>query len=212
MARPTSISGHPTAVGNAHVRQSVMGGVNGATSASAKERSPPKQRRPVSYQPTTSTAIPIPINTAAPSSRQHARPAPAAPPAASTQKRNDKERSAADRERDKEDPKSIGPWRIGRTIGKGSSGRVKIAKHSQTGQYAAIKIVPKHALLTSRMSINEAGAKVRHNDDPRARVLTLFEQADKALLGIEREIVIMKLIEHANVMRLYDVWETANEL
>lgn len=37
-------------------------------------------------------------------------------------------------------------------------------------------------------------------------------QQDKALLGIEREIVIMKLIEHPNVMRLYDVWETQSEL
>ena len=39
-----------------------------------------------------------------------------------------------------------------------------------------------------------------------------IRQADKALLGIEREIVIMKLIEHPNVMRLYDVWETGNDL
>ncbi|WWC90046.1 uncharacterized protein L201_004977 [Kwoniella dendrophila CBS 6074] len=94
------------------------------------------------------------------------------------------------------DPKVIGPWRIGRTIGKGASGRVKIAKHSKTGQYAAIKIVPKHALLmTSRMSMADAGAK-----------------HDKAVLGIEREIVIMKLIDHPNVMSLYDVWETAKEL
>lgn len=75
-------------------------------------------------------------------------------------------------------------------------GRVKIAKHSKTGQYAAIKIVPKHSLLfSSRMSITEAGAK-----------------HDKAVLGIEREIVIMKLIDHPNVMSLYDVWETAKEL
>lgn len=96
---------------------------------------------------------------------------------------------------DKEDPRTIGPWRIGKTIGKGSSGRVKIAKHSKTGKYAAVKIVPKQMLLNSRMSITEAGAK-----------------ADKMLLGIEREIVIMKLIEHPNVMSLYDVWETSNEL
>jgi len=111
------------------------------------------------------------------------------------------------------DPKVIGPWRIGKTIGKGASGkfttsvlwpwvpsltsgRVKIAKHSKTGQYAAIKIVSKHALMfSSRMSITEAGAK-----------------HDKAVLGIEREIVIMKLIDHPNVMSLYDVWETAKEL
>jgi serine/threonine protein kinase len=39
-----------------------------------------------------------------------------------------------------------------------------------------------------------------------------LEQADKMMLGIEREIVIMKLIEHPNVMRLYDVWETATDL
>ncbi|KAK4686621.1 serine/threonine-protein kinase HSL1, negative regulator of Swe1 kinase, partial [Tremellales sp. Uapishka_1] len=94
------------------------------------------------------------------------------------------------------DPKVIGPWRIGRTIGKGASGRVKIAKHCKTGQYAAIKIVPKHSLLmSSRMSVSEAGAK-----------------HDKAVLGIEREIVIMKLIDHPNVMSLYDVWETPKEL
>ena len=75
-------------------------------------------------------------------------------------------------------------------------GRVKIAKHSRTGQYAAIKIVPKHSLIfSSRMSVMDAGNK-----------------HDKAVLGIEREIVIMKLIDHPNVMALYDVWETAKEL
>ena len=35
---------------------------------------------------------------------------------------------------------------------------------------------------------------------------------DKVLLGIEREIVIMKLIDHPNVLSLYDVWETSQEL
>jgi len=72
---------------------------------------------------------------------------------------------------------------------------VKLAKHSVTGQYAAVKIVPKNAILNSRMSISEAGAK-----------------SDKILLGIEREIVIMKLIDHPNVMNLFDVWETNGEL
>jgi serine/threonine-protein kinase HSL1 (negative regulator of Swe1 kinase) len=104
----------------------------------------------------------------------------------------------------------VGNWRIGRTIGKGSSGmyplanvngitdiqgRVKIAKHAITGKYAAIKIVPKQALVESRMSMSEAGAR-----------------QDKVLLGIEREIVIMKLIDHPNVLNLYDVWETKTEL
>ena len=75
------------------------------------------------------------------------------------------------------------------------AGRVKIAKHAVTGKYAAIKIVPKGLILNSRMSVSEAGAR-----------------ADKILLGIEREIVIMKLIDHPNVLNLYDVWETSGEL
>ncbi|KAI0272770.1 kinase-like domain-containing protein [Gloeopeniophorella convolvens] len=97
--------------------------------------------------------------------------------------------------RKEEDPKVIGLWKIGRTIGKGSSGRVRIARHSKTGQYAAIKIVSKTALVNSRRSIQG-----------------LEEQAERILLGIEREIVIMKLIDHPNIMQLYDVWETSTEL
>ncbi|KAI0058992.1 hypothetical protein BV25DRAFT_1901867 [Artomyces pyxidatus] len=99
------------------------------------------------------------------------------------------------RNRKGDDPKVIGLWKIGRTIGKGSSGRVRIARHSKTGQYAAVKIVSKIALVNSRMSMQG-----------------LDEQAERILLGIEREIVIMKLIEHPNIMRLYDVWETSTEL
>ena len=37
-------------------------------------------------------------------------------------------------------------------------------------------------------------------------------KADKYAFGIEREIVIMKLIDHPNVMNLFDVWETNGEL
>ncbi|KAF8513471.1 kinase-like domain-containing protein [Gautieria morchelliformis] len=94
-----------------------------------------------------------------------------------------------------DDPRMIGQWKIGRTIGKGSSGRVKLARHVKTHQYAAIKIVSKTALINSRISMTDAPA-----------------HAEKVLLSIEREIVIMKLIDHPNVLSLYDVWETANEL
>ncbi|PLW41738.1 hypothetical protein PCASD_05661 [Puccinia coronata f. sp. avenae] len=95
----------------------------------------------------------------------------------------------------KEDPRRVGPWKLGKTIGKGFSGRVKIAKHTITGHPAAVKIVPRHLLPNSRMSVNQAGA-----------------HADKRLLGIEREIVIMKLIDHPNIMRLYDVFENAHQI
>ncbi|KAK4705875.1 hypothetical protein P7C70_g339, partial [Phenoliferia sp. Uapishka_3] len=100
-------------------------------------------------------------------------------------------RSSGGHRREKKDPELVGPWRIGKDLGKGSSGRVKLAKHQETGQLCAIKIVPK-----PRPPPGQEHA----------------EKADKTLLGIEREIVIMKLIEHPNVLRLIDVWETTSEL
>ncbi|KAG6812749.1 hypothetical protein H0H92_000795 [Tricholoma furcatifolium] len=92
------------------------------------------------------------------------------------------------------DPRKIGLWKIGRQIGSGASGRVKVARHSLTGQYAAIKIISK-AALNSQVSINRMADETEH-----------------AQLAIEREIVVMKLLDHPNVMRLYDVWETSTEL
>ena len=101
----------------------------------------------------------------------------------------------------------VGPWRLGRTLGKGASGRVRKARHAVTNQDAAIKIVSKYAakklqsesLANMDTMINPEFAGV--NDRRRA-----------IPLGIEREVVIMKLIEHPYVISLYDVWENRGEL
>ncbi|KAJ7760472.1 Pkinase-domain-containing protein [Mycena metata] len=93
-----------------------------------------------------------------------------------------------------DDPKRIGLWKIGRTIGTGSSGRVRVARNSKTGQYAAIKIVSKNVLDSTR-SLNHLADDTEHSQ-----------------LSLEREIVVMKLIDHPNIMQLYDVWETSTEL
>lgn len=46
------------------------------------------------------------------------------------------------------------------------------------------------------------------------KLLSAGEQGQKRLIpfGIEREVVIMKLIEHPNIISLYDVWENRGEL
>lgn len=75
------------------------------------------------------------------------------------------------------------------------AGRVRIAQHATTGQEAAVKIVPRQLLANSRMSLGE-----------------MSQKQDKLTLGIEREIVIMKLIEHPNLLGLWDVYETSKEL
>jgi serine/threonine protein kinase len=68
------------------------------------------------------------------------------------------------------DLKRVGQWQIGKTIGKGSSGRVKIARHRITGQLAAVKIIPKH-VLNSCLGLDEA-AKVRKQFSNEQRLLS----------------------------------------
>ncbi|KAF8916526.1 hypothetical protein CPB85DRAFT_1290094 [Mucidula mucida] len=93
------------------------------------------------------------------------------------------------------DPKNIGPWIIGECVGKGASGRVKIAKHKVTGQFAAVKILPLAPLVNSRASLATQQAKT-----------------EKQRLGIDREITMMKLMNHPNILRIYDVYEGKKEL
>lgn len=79
-------------------------------------------------------------------------------------------------------------------------GRVRLAKNVNTGQLAAVKIVPKSLTPTARKK-----------DD--GKIKAPEKTGDTGLsYSIEREVVIMKLIEHPNVMSLYDVWENRGEL
>lgn len=90
-------------------------------------------------------------------------------------------------------PQKIGPWKLGKTLGRGATGRVLLGVHSVTGQKAAVKVV-------SKLELNEEYEKP---GDGEAGLLPY---------GIEREIIIMKLLTHPNVLRLYDVWETSKAL
>lgn len=101
----------------------------------------------------------------------------------------------------------VGPWRLGRTLGKGSSGRVRKARHALTGQDAAVKIVSKHVakkLRTESLANMDTMLGSQISIDHRGRRRIPF--------GIEREVVIMKLIEHPHIITLYDVWENRGEL
>ncbi|OBT54237.1 hypothetical protein VE04_06472 [Pseudogymnoascus sp. 24MN13] len=99
----------------------------------------------------------------------------------------------------------IGPWHLGKTLGKGATARVRMAKHAVTGQPAAVKIVQKKSALLSQAgslaSLNKKDAKVKDSGENR-----------RMPYGIEREVAIMKLIEHPHVMRLYDIWENRTEI
>ncbi|KAL4940270.1 hypothetical protein BDV06DRAFT_230465 [Aspergillus oleicola] len=98
----------------------------------------------------------------------------------------------------------IGPWQLGRTLGSGATGRVRLAKHAVTGQTAAIKIVSKKCAAISQSDSIAAMDKNAGN--------FVGTGARQMPSGIEREVVIMKLIEHPNVISLFDVWENRGEL
>jgi serine/threonine-protein kinase HSL1 (negative regulator of Swe1 kinase) len=99
----------------------------------------------------------------------------------------------------------VGPWQLGRTLGKGATGRVRLAKHAMTGQAAAIKIVSKK----SAALVQSASVAQMDKDTSTPITAAGFRMMP---FGIEREVVIMKLIEHPNVINLYDVWENRGEL
>ncbi|SAL98954.1 hypothetical protein [Absidia glauca] len=73
--------------------------------------------------------------------------------------------------------KEIGEYWLGKTLGKGSSGRVKLGVHKVTGQKVAVKIISK-SHLKSNASVEKS---------------------------IKREIAVMKLIKHPNIINLIDV-------
>lgn len=100
----------------------------------------------------------------------------------------------------------VGPWRLGKTLGQGASGRVRKARHAITGQDAAVKIVSKRVAKYLRTE-SLANMDTMINSDPSAE-----GQGRKIPLAIEREVVIMKLIEHPHIISLYDVWENRGEL
>lgn len=71
----------------------------------------------------------------------------------------------------------VGPYRLDKVLGKGQTGLVKLGIHCITGQKVAIKIINRSKL------------------------------SESVLQKVEREIAIMKLIEHPHVLGLYDVYE-----
>lgn len=100
----------------------------------------------------------------------------------------------------------VGPWQLGKTLGKGSSARVRLCKHRLSGELAAVKIIPKK----SAYLIQHGSLAALHKYDD-----SLPERIDGEMrvpLSIEREVAILKLVDHPNVMKVYDIWENRSEM
>ncbi|KAF1943109.1 serine/threonine-protein kinase-like protein GIN4 [Clathrospora elynae] len=100
----------------------------------------------------------------------------------------------------------IGPWQLGRTIGRGGCSRVRLVRHSGTGQYGAAKIISK-ATAEKVRALSLANLIKSAEQDP-----SMCPDGKVIPFGLEREICIMKLLDHPNIVRLYDIWENRDEL
>lgn len=100
----------------------------------------------------------------------------------------------------------IGPWKLGKTLGKGATARVRLARHAYTGQEAAIKIVQK-----KNAQISQAGSLAALDQAESSRP-NPGDGTRRMPIGVEREVAIMKLVQHPNIMRLYDIWENRTEM
>ncbi|KAH7359906.1 serine/threonine-protein kinase-like protein GIN4 [Pyrenochaeta sp. MPI-SDFR-AT-0127] len=100
----------------------------------------------------------------------------------------------------------IGPWQLGKTIGRGGCSRVRLVRHSGTGQFGAAKIISK-ATAEKVRALSLANLIQSAEQDS-----TLYPDGKVIPFGLEREICIMKLLDHPNIVRLYDIWENHNEL
>lgn len=76
----------------------------------------------------------------------------------------------------------VGPYRLEKTLGKGQTGLVKLGVHCVLGKKVAIKIINRDKL------------------------------SESVLMKVEREIAIMKLIDHPHVLGLTDVYENKKYL
>lgn len=77
----------------------------------------------------------------------------------------------------------IGNYRLSKTLGVGSFGKVKLAEHEPTGKKVAVKILNRHKIRAQQMEEK-----------------------------LKREIKILKMCHHPHIIRLYEVIETSTDV
>lgn len=79
---------------------------------------------------------------------------------------------------------TIGPYIIQKILGEGTTGKVKLAYHKDTGEQVAIKIISKSS----------------------------FDQKPNLQMKVRREIALMRVINHPNILNFIDVYESQRHL
>jgi MAP/microtubule affinity-regulating kinase len=93
----------------------------------------------------------------------------------------------------------IGNYVFVKTLGEGNFAKVKLARHKLTGQEVGSQEWPRHLLhlLTSAIVFQVA-----------IKIIDKTSLDDKKLSKLYREVRIMKMLHHPNIIKLYEVIET----
>jgi BR serine/threonine kinase len=79
---------------------------------------------------------------------------------------------------------SVGEYTLDRSIGTGSTGKVRLARHNVTGEQVAVKIIKK----------------------------AMFKDRPDLLTKVQREIALMRLFDHPSILALKDVYESEHHI
>lgn len=103
--------------------------------------------------------------------------------------------------------KSIGDWDFIKTIGAGSMGKVKLARHNTTGEVCAVKIVPRAAKLFQRAHANDPPVLNPQQAAQRQKDFEKEVARDKRTI---REAALGRLLFHPFICRLYEMVPMTN--
>ncbi|XP_074192625.1 serine/threonine-protein kinase MARK2 isoform X2 [Rhinolophus sinicus] len=103
----------------------------------------------------------------------------------------------------------IGNYRLLKTIGKGNFAKVKLARHILTGKEVAVKIIDKTQLNSSSLQKNPSSGSVWRG--PEGSKLSKHDPWH-FIFQLFREVRIMKVLNHPNIVKLFEVIETEKTL
>lgn len=114
----------------------------------------------------------------------------------------------------------VGPFVLGAHLGNGANGYVRLARHRITGELAAVKILPKVPPGVQPAQLQRPNHQGQGGQVQQQQVLATHELVGNVLRRrttilpelFEREIAILRLMDHPNIVSLLDVFESPTEL
>jgi protein-serine/threonine kinase len=103
--------------------------------------------------------------------------------------------------------RSIGDWDFIKTVGAGSMGKVKLAKHRRTNEVCAIKIVPRASKLYERAHVNDPPPNSSQERLVRLKEYNKEFERDRRTI---REASLGRILYHPFICRLFEVKTMSN--